>query len=255
MTRQSILFAIIAALILSVHSCSCSHADEALIAESLDRDVWPDPDALLNGDDPAAPYLAHLDSMPGMGRKIKINPVGGNLGRVFSDSNYLHLEAARQIGIPAVRNLSDLWNQKRPLVPVITGPYYVVDNLTHSHPYLVPEAARLLHDIAVAFHDSLQARGGGAYRLKVTSVLRTPDSVSKLRRRNVNASQASAHQYGTTFDISYSKFIADSDSLPRTQEDLKNLLGEVMKDMRDRGRCYVKYERKQGCFHITARPV
>lgn len=241
-------------LSLALSACSCSSSDEHLIAESLDRDIWPDPDALLNGDNPADPYLAHLDSMPGNGRKIKINPIGGNLGRVFSDSNYLHLEAARKIGIPPATSFADLWKSPRPLVPITTGPYYVVDNLTHSHPYLVPEAARLLRDIAVAFHDSLQARGGGDYRLKVTSVYRTPDSVRKLRRRNVNASDASAHQFGTTFDISYSKFIADSDRLPRTQEDLKNLLGEVMNDMRNRGRCYVKYERKQGCFHITARP-
>ena len=118
----------------------------------------------------------------------------------------------------------------------------------------MPEASRLLHDIGQAFNDSLQARGGGAYRLKVTSLLRTPATVSRLRRVNRNATGESAHSYGTTFDISYSKFICDNDSLPRTFEDLKNLLGEVLLRFKQEGRCYVVMERRQACFHITARP-
>jgi hypothetical protein len=27
----------------------------------------------------------------------------------------------------------------------------------------------------------------------------------------------------------------------------------VLRDMRQQGRCYIKYEVKQGCFHMTAR--
>ena len=84
-------------------------------------------------------------------------------------------------------------------------------------------------------------------------MLRTPRLVKRLRRRNRNAVDTSAHLYGTTFDISYAKFICDSTRVPRTQEDMKNLLGEVVYAMREQGRCYVKYERKQGCFHITCK--
>ena len=91
--------------------------------------------------------------------------------------------------------------------------------------------------------------------MKVTSVLRTKHGIKKLRRSNRNAVEASAHQYGTTFDISYAKFLCDSVTVNRTQEDLKNLLGEVLKAIRDEGKCYVKYERKQGCFHITVRDI
>ena len=130
---------------------------------------------------------------------------------------------------------------------------YYLDNLTHSIPYLVPRAHRLLKDIGAAFRDSLQARGGGAYRVKVTSVLRTPSLVRQLRRRNRNAVDTSAHLYGTTFDISHINFICDSLTVARTQEDLKNLLGEVIENERRNGRCYVKYERKQSCYHVTAR--
>ena len=123
-------------------------------------------------------------------------------------------------------------------------------------PYLVPEARALLHDIGRAFRDTLAARGGGDYRIKVTSVLRTPSLVRQLRRRNRNSVDSSAHLYGTTFDISYSEFICNRSGGPyRTQEDLKNLLGEIVAEMRSRGRCWAVYERKQSCFHITVRPA
>lgn len=200
------------------------------------------------------PYDWKLDSMPAGGRKMHINSVGGTLGRVFNDSNYLQLEASRALGIRPITSPVDAWHTRRPLVKISSNPDFFVDELTHSMPYLVPEAADLLHEIGRNFNDSLKARGGGAYRLKVTSVLRTAATVKSLRRRNVNAVETSTHLYGTTFDISHAQFVCDNDSLPRTQEDLKNLFAEVLSDLKRRGRCYVKYERKQACFHITVRP-
>lgn len=198
-------------------------------------------------------YEAHFDSMPPGGVKMRINYLGGTLGRVFNDSNHLHIRTAEAIGIKPVASVVDAWKAGASLERLTTCREYYLDNLTHSLPYLVPRAHRLLTDIGAAFRDSLEARGGGDYRIKVTSVLRTPALVKKLRRRNRNAVDTSAHLFATTFDISYAKFICDSVTTPRTQEDLKNLLGEVVNDMRRRGRCYVKYERKQSCFHITAR--
>lgn len=196
----------------------------------------------------------HSGLMPDNGKKMQINSVGGTLAKVFNDSNYLHLEAARETGIKPMKSLSDVWKSGEMLIKLTSCKEYYVDNLTHSVPYLVPEAKQLLKIIGKSFNDSLAARGGGSYRLKVSSVTRTPGSVTKLKRHNVNASDNSAHQFGTTFDISYAKFICDSPDLPRTQEDLKNLLAEVLKEQRDMDRCYIKYERKQGCFHITVRP-
>lgn len=220
--------------------------------EEVVRSAGSEIDMILAGECGPNPFLLHYGSMPPGGKKMKINSVGGNLGRVFNDSNYRHLEAAEAIGVKPIASLASAWNAGRPLVRLESCREYFVDNLTHSLPYLVPEAESLLRDIGAAVIDSLDSRGGGSYRVKVTSVLRTDESVSRLRRVNRNASTTSAHVFGTTFDISYSKFICDSVTVPRTQEDMKNLLGEVMKDMRDRGRCYVKYERKQGCFHVTA---
>lgn len=185
--------------------------------------------------------------------RLKINPIGGSLGSVFNDINNIQLPAAEALGIKPISGPKDAWRVSKPIDKIDDCDEYYVEELTHSVPYLVPEAADLLKDIGRRFNDSLAVRGGGDYKIKVTSVLRTEGAVSKLRRRNINATANSAHRYGTTFDISYIRFYSDSLTVPRTQEDLKNLLGEVLKDVRDEGRCYVKYERKQGCFHITAR--
>lgn len=199
------------------------------------------------------PYEQHFDSMPPGGIKMKINGLGGYLGRVFNDSNKVHLASAEAGGIKPFHSIADVWAEAGKLERLQTCKEYYLDNLTHSLPYLTPRAHRLLQDIGQAFRDSLESRGGGYYRVKVTSVLRTPALVKRLRRRNRNAVDTSAHLYGTTFDISYLKFICDSTNIPRTQEDMKNLLAEVIEEQRQKGRCWVKYERKQSCFHITAR--
>ncbi len=199
------------------------------------------------------PYDICLDSAPDEGcRRMKVKDIGPH-ARVFNDSNYLHINEAREIGIDIINSDDDIWQMRHPLVGIRSCREYYVAELSHSYPYLVEEAAGLLHDIGARFNDSLAARGGGNYRIKVTSVLRTPLTVKRLRRVNRNAVDSSAHQFGTTFDISYSKFICDSLGVNRTFEDLKNLLGEILDDLRREGRCYVKREYRQSCFHITAR--
>ncbi|MGM9804198.1 MAG: DUF5715 family protein [Muribaculaceae bacterium] len=185
---------------------------------------------------------------------IPVHIVPGRLRSIFNDTNGTHLAAAESLGIKPIRNLSDAYHLRTPIVRIATNENYTVDELTHSMPFLVPKAAQLLNDIGRRFADTIRARGGHEYRIKVTSVLRTDRSVAKLRRRNRNASEQSAHCYGTTFDISYAKFICCDSTFIVSLADLKNILGEILYDERQKGRCYVKFEVKQGCFHITARP-
>lgn len=184
---------------------------------------------------------------------IPVHIVPGRLRNIFNDTNGMHVSAAESIGIKPIKSLRDAYNLQRPVVRIATNEHYTVDSLTHSMPFLVPEAAQLLDDIGRRFADTIRARGGHEYRIKVTSVLRTDRSVAKLRRRNRNASEQSAHCYATTFDISYAKFICLDSTFIVSLADLKNILGEILYDERDKGRCYVKFETKQGCFHITAR--
>lgn len=183
-------------------------------------------------------------------RRLKVN-IHGNHGTVFTDSNQVQLQMARKLGIEPVTDLHSAYFTKRPLVKVESNQYYQLDTLKHSIPYLVPEAAELLNDIGKNFIDSLHSRGGDSYKIKVTSLLRTPESVGRLRRVNINATDSSTHQYATTFDISYNNFYCLDENRPVNQNDLKNLLAEVLYDLRQQGRCLVKYERKTGCFHVT----
>lgn len=130
--------------------------------------------------------------------------------------------------------------------------------MNRSIPYLVPRAAVLLNDIGRAFFDSLQMKQVALHKVIVTSVLRTKDDVEKLRNYNKNATENSCHLYGTTFDICYNRYktVQDPDGHKRRQvqnDTLKWVLSEVLNDMRRNGRCYVKYEVKQGCYHITVR--
>jgi hypothetical protein len=79
-----------------------------------------------------------------------------------------------------------------------------------------------------------------------------------LRRRNSNASENSAHCYGTTFDVSWKRFqkVEDEDGRPLqdvSSDTLKLVLSEVLRDLKKAEKCYIKYELKQGCFHITTR--
>ena len=183
-------------------------------------------------------------------RSIRVKNIGA-LGKVFNDSNYLQLQAARNMGIDPIEDLQSAYFMKRPLVKVSENEYYHIDSLRHSLPYLVPEAAALLQQIGKNFIDSLHNRGGDNYKIKVTSLLRTPETVGRLRRVNVNATDSSTHQFATTFDISYTNFFCLDERRQINQGDLKNLLAEVLLDLRKQGKCLVKYEYKTGCFHIT----
>ena len=181
-------------------------------------------------------------------------------GREFNDMNPVQLAAAQAIGVPPVKDREAAEHMKGKLVLLEDNDLYVITELSHSIPYVVPQAKELLDLIGRNFQDSLSSHGLNPYRLVVTSVMRTEDDVAALRKRNTNASENSTHRYGTTFDLSYWRYVKVPDLRGRPYEDvppeyLRAVLGQVLKDIHDRGDlCYIKYEKKQNCFHITARP-
>ena len=178
--------------------------------------------------------------------------------RTFGDLNEAHLNVAQAIGITPIASRKEAEHMKEKLQHIETNDLYVVDSLTHSIPYLIKGAAQLLDTIGTNFLDSLTAKGLNPNKIIVTSVLRTEDDVKRLRRRNGNASVNSAHFYGTTFDVSWKRFkkVEDEDGRPLqdvSSDTLKLVLSEVLRDLRKADKCYIKYELKQGCFHITTR--
>lgn len=179
-----------------------------------------------------------------------------NFGDAFPDQNDVQLIAANRHGVKAVVDRADAERRKSELVYVGSNPFYHVDKLKSSIPYLVPRAAILLQDIGRSFYDSLQTKQIPLHKIIVTSVLRSKADVAKLRSHNGNATENSCHLYGTTFDICYNRYrtIEDPDGPHRRavrNDSLKWVLSEVLNDMRQNKRCLVKYEVKQGCFHIT----
>ena len=136
----------------------------------------------------------------------------------------------------------------RKLVRIESNPKYVVRELSSSSPYVVPKVRDLLEDIAVRFQEKTQSKT----RFIVTSVLRTEEDVKKLRKTNVNASTNSCHCNATTIDISYVRFEEDRVK-PRDLYQLRLALAQTLHELRKEGRCYVKIERKQYCYHITVR--
>ena len=214
--------------------------------------VWQQ-EAVVSAD---FPLTVFFDSK-GNVLKHKINSVPG-FSRTFPDNNDVQLVAASTHGVEPVEDRKDAESRKKELVYVGANPYFHVDPLRNSIPYLVPRAAILLNDIGRAYYDSLQIKGIPLHQIIVTSVLRSREDVKKLRTHNTNATENSCHMYGTTFDICYNRYktVSPVEGKPRRQvrnDTLKWVLSEVLRDMREKGRCYVKYEVKQGCFHITAR--
>lgn len=186
----------------------------------------------------------------------KYTRFNGNYNKTFSDLQELHLEAAEANGVGPLETRADTVRYEDELVRIPSElEIYKVDELKHSMPLLVPKAATLLSDICLNFRDSLISKKMPLYKPIITSIMRTDDDVKGLSKRNRNASENSVHRYGTTFDISWTRFEKVSQADQRTRDDgqLKAILGQVLHDLRERDRCYVKHERKQACFHITVR--
>lgn len=176
--------------------------------------------------------------------------------RKFNDLQAKQYAAASKIGLPRPpKDLADAASMRNKLVEVKTTRNYVVDDLTHSAPYLVPTAKNELDAIGEEWADILQRNGLPHYRFYVTSILRTEESIKYLQRSgNINSVTKSCHCYGTTFDLAYMRF----DKVTRTndymhQDNLKLVLGQVLLNHQRAGKIYVKYEAKQSCFHITVR--
>ena len=66
------------------------------------------------------------------------------LSRDFNDINDTQLAAAKRLGIHPLKSRDDLPSVRSRLVELKETRYYLVDPLTHSIPYLVPDAADFL---------------------------------------------------------------------------------------------------------------
>ena len=198
---------------------------------------------------------------PNPDERVKWHPVRSvpSYAQCFPDVQDVQILSAKRWGVKPVRNRDEAEHRREQLVYVGANPLYCIDQrMKHSIPYLVPRAGHLLSLIGRNYLDSLYVKGIPLHRIIVSSVLRTEDDVSRLQRGNGNATSQSCHLFGTTFDVCYNRFSTVSppgEPERRTVQNdtLKWVLSEVLRDIREQELCYIKYEVKQGCFHITVR--
>ena len=179
-----------------------------------------------------------------------------NYAQKFNDLQPKQHAVASKIGLPyPPKDRAEAESMRKSLVEIETNRNYIVEDLTHSVPYLIPSAKRELDAIGEEWADILQRNNLPHYRFYVTSVLRTQEDVKYLQRSgNINSTTQSCHCYGTTFDLAYMRY----DKVTRTrdymiEDNLKLVLGQVLLNHQRAGKIYVKYEAKQSCFHITVR--
>lgn len=177
---------------------------------------------------------------------------------IISDKNVVQLIHARANGLkkPFKTNAEFDSAYKKmvenyELVEVKDCRLYHLKNLKHSHPYLIPEAVSMIDEIAIRFQAKLKEKKLGNYCFFLTSILRTEESQEKLSHHNGNASDTTAHFFGTTVDISYKHFLnLDNDSIVAKWEIIQELTKTLL-EMRKECKLLAVRERKQSCFHIT----
>jgi hypothetical protein len=197
--------------------------------------------------------------------------------------NATHVAAGRRNGVGPVRDSAHLAALvgRGDLVQLPDSTrWWVLRELDQSIPYLTPGARAALEEIGRRFHARLDEHGLPPFRLDITSVLRTSQQQSALRRRNANASATtSSHEFGTTLDIAYLSFVApeslDHESLApgadgqlsrplradlitrldslgtRHAPHLEGELGAVLQQLQRDGMVLPLRERSQPVYHIT----
>ena len=76
-----------------------------------------------------------------------------HFGNTFPDQQDVQILAATKHGVKPVQNRLEAENSKGKLVYVGSNPFFYVDKLNNSIPYLVPRASVLLQDIGRAYLD------------------------------------------------------------------------------------------------------
>lgn len=194
-----------------------------------------------------------------------------------------HVAAARSLG-PRVRNetILDSLVDAGHLVRLAdsTGHWIVRERTAPTH--VVAPMVTLLETVAGRFQERLAELDLPAYRIEVTSALRTSEHQARLRGSNANAAAGvSSHEFGATVDLSYAAFAPPADApetVPdhappglhphleriadlalesvsaRKSRELGKIFSQVLREAQDEGLALVIYERQQTVYHLTVGP-
>lgn len=140
------------------------------------------------------------------------------------------------------------------LIKVKTNKLYGVSRLTYSLPYLNEKSADFLNLLGERMQESFEEKGISHYRFMLTSVLRTQKDQRLLQKVNANATpKETPHYFGTTFDISQTRFLMGNSNETKYSYRLRNILARELIRLQEEGKCYVILESREKCFHVTVR--
>ncbi len=135
---------------------------------------------------------------------------------------------------------------------ISTNELYVVAHLTYSLPYLNETSCDFLDLLGERMQKSFEEKKIQHYRFVLTSVLRTLKDQRLLQRVNANATPSeTSHYFGTTFDISQTRFLMGKNNESVYSYRLRNLLARELIQLQEEGKCYVIIESREKCFHVT----
>lgn len=163
---------------------------------------------------------------------------------IFTDDVSNHRKAYYQDGIKPQHNSNKFVKLKNKgvLKYIVSNKYFTVRELDYSYPYLLPKAHDFIYEICKTYEDSCLQNNLEYIPITITSLIRTKESVQRLKRKNKNAIKESPHMKGKTFDISHKDFENNSKQF--------ELFRDILIQYKKKKFCFVKYE-SNGCLHIT----
>lgn len=211
----------------------------------------------------------------------RATPLGAReVAELRRDVNATQIATARAMGVRASgeAEIERLRREGRLVALGDSTEHWVLRGMDHSVPYVTPDARAMLVELGRRFHARLDSLRLPRYRMKVTSAIRTDQTQADLRRTNSYASRTvSAHEFGTTVDVSHERFAVPADARRAAaagtraalegeveeemleevgKENAKALqaaLGRAVADMRGTGALHVMMENQQPVYHMTVR--
>jgi hypothetical protein len=166
---------------------------------------------------------------------------------LFQDEIPVHEKAYQYEGIKPKNDFDDLQKliENRTLIEIKTSEYYIVEPMGASLPALLPKGITFINKLSREYRALCDQKNIEYIPFRITSATRTIKSVKALMKDNGNAIENSAHLKGKTIDITYLT------SKKHTKQ--KELFIQTLAKLKDQGLCYVKFEVKMKCLHITCR--
>jgi hypothetical protein len=187
------------------------------------------------------------------------------------DRNATQTASARRLGTRAVDGAGRdrLLAEGRLEALEDSTPWWILRRMENASPHLTPATRALLEELGRRFHARLDAAGLPRYRFRITSALRTDADQEALRRTNGYASRTvSAHEFGTTVDVSHERFAVPASVTAAARiaawetgmleevgrehaRALQAELGRAIAELRREGRLHVMMENAQPVYHMT----